>query len=357
MVGSNKILIYRLGSLGDTVVALPCFHLIARAYPDSDRILLTNAPVNATAPAAWSVLGDSGLIHNYISYSLGTRNAIDLAKLCVKIRKLGVKTVVYLTPPRGEQAIKRDEKFFRLCGAKEIVGIPRGELATWHYDPIKDRYESEASRLARCLAPIGDARVHDLASWDPLLTGKEKDRAAGALRALNGTPFLALGIASKQAIPDWGIENWKSLMPQLRRQFPNHAIVFIGAREDCKAANEVAAQWKGTFLNLSGGLTPRESAAVMQKADIFIGIDSGPMHLAASVRIPCVTIFAAHRLPGEWFPPGDGHELIYHKTACFGCELDVCGIEKKRCILSISPEEVVAAAVRAEKRACSMTNR
>src|ERR1022692_4022661 len=67
--GVRRVLIYRLGSLGDTVVALPCFHLIARTYPNAERRLLTNFPVHAKAPAAAAVLGDSGLVHGYMSYT------------------------------------------------------------------------------------------------------------------------------------------------------------------------------------------------------------------------------------------------------------------------------------------------
>ena len=45
-MSDRKVLIYRLGSLGDTVVALPSLHLIARAFPDAERRVLTNFPVS-----------------------------------------------------------------------------------------------------------------------------------------------------------------------------------------------------------------------------------------------------------------------------------------------------------------------
>jgi heptosyltransferase-3 len=350
MAKRNRILIYRLGSLGDTVVALPCFHLLARVFSDSERILLTNVPVHSKAPAVAAVLGDSGLIHKYMSYPMATRNLIELAKMCWKIRRLNIKTMVYLTPTRGEAAIRRDELFFRLCGIKKIIGIPRGDLATHHYDPLTDRYESEASRLARCLAEIGDAHPSDLPSWDLHLNEQEQARASNALKPLNGEPFLAVSIASKQDVKDWGADNWQVLIAKLRQNFPQHALVFIGSKEEHAAADTVAARWPGRSLNMSGALSPRESAAVIQRADLFVGPDSGPMHLASSVGTPCVGIFSASRLPGIWFPYGDAQEVIYHKTDCFDCGLEVCHVEKKKCILSISPDEVMAAAVRAGER-------
>jgi heptosyltransferase-3 len=356
MARQKSILIYRLGSLGDTVVALPCLHLLARVFADCERIVLTNLPVHAKAPALCSVLGKSGLIHKYMSYPIATRNLFELARVCWKVRRLNIETMVYLTPSRGELAIRRDELFFRLCGIREIIGVPRGELATHHYDPVKDRYESEASRLARCLAPIGDARPIDPASWDLLLNEQEHAIATSALQPLNSAPFLAVGIASKEDIKDWGIENWKALMPQLRRNFPDHALVLIGAKEDRAAADKVAARWVGTSLNVSGDLSPRESAAVIQRADLFLGPDSGPMHLAASVGTPCVSIFAGNNRPGIWFPFGNANEIIYHKTDSFDHSSNVCSVQKKKCILSISVEEVVAAALRAGKRKRAAAN-
>jgi ADP-heptose:LPS heptosyltransferase len=347
MAKAGKIIIYRLGSLGDTVVALPCFHLIARVFKDYERILLTNVPVHAKAPAAHLVLGESGLIDGYMSYPAGTRNVLELAKLWWRIRNLKPSAIIYLTPPRGEAVLKRDERFFRSCAVKKIIGIPFGDLSQHRYDPNLGRYEAESARLARCLAPIGDAHPGDPASWNLLLTDKEKTRAVEALLPLGKTPFLVVGMASKLQATDWGIENWKLLMPKLAREFPDHAIAFIGAKEDHRNIEEVAALWPGKSLNVSGALTPRESAAVLQLGDLYMGLDSGPMHLASSVGIPIVGIFSARNLPGVWFPFGE-HNLILHKqTECFGCGLEVCTVEKKKCLLSISAEEVVSAAKRA----------
>jgi len=347
MAKNGTIIIYRLGSLGDTVVALPCFHLIARAFKDYERILLTNIPVHAKAPAAPLVLGDSGLINGYMTYPVGTRNVLKLAKLWRRIRSLKPSAILYLTPPRGEAVCKRDEFFFRSCGVKNIIGIPYGDLAQHRYDPHRGRYEAESSRLARCLAPIGDACPGDPASWNLMLVENEKVRAAEALRPLGKIPFLVVGMASKMQATDWGIENWKALMPKLAGEFPDHAIVFIGAKEDHRNIEEVAALWPGRSLNVSGALTPRESAAVLERGDLYLGLDSGPMHLASSVGTPIVGIFSARNLPGVWFPFGERNQILHKQTECFGCALEVCTVEKKKCILAISADEVIAAARRA----------
>ena len=52
----RRVLIYRLGSLGDMAVAVPALRLVARAFPHAERRMLTNVPVHAKAPAAAAVL-------------------------------------------------------------------------------------------------------------------------------------------------------------------------------------------------------------------------------------------------------------------------------------------------------------
>ena len=106
--------------------------------------------------------------------------------------------------------------------------------------------------------------------------------------------------------------------------------------------DELCHEWVGPTLNLAGKLTPRESAAVLERARLFIGHDSGPMHLAAALGTPCVAIFSARNKPGVWFPRGDGHKIIYHQTECYGCGLTVCEKYGAKCIGSVTVEEVEA---------------
>ncbi|HEV2278815.1 MAG TPA: hypothetical protein VGS02_11595, partial [Acidobacteriaceae bacterium] len=77
----RRVLIYRLGSLGDTVVAVPALRLVERAFPDAQRFLLTNMPTHSNAPAAYAVLQGSGLIHGFIDYPWKTRHLPELLRL------------------------------------------------------------------------------------------------------------------------------------------------------------------------------------------------------------------------------------------------------------------------------------
>jgi len=120
----KRVLVYRLGSLGDTVVALPSLHLVARAFPDAERRLLTNFPADVKAPPAAAVLGGSGLVSGYFRYVVGTRSMFGLSKLWWQLRRWRPDALVYLGAARGVESARRDARFFWLCGVREMVGVP-----------------------------------------------------------------------------------------------------------------------------------------------------------------------------------------------------------------------------------------
>jgi ADP-heptose:LPS heptosyltransferase len=340
----RKVLVYRLGSLGDTVVALPCFHLIARTFPKAERLLLTNFPVHSKAPAAAAVLGDSGLVHGYMRYTVGTRRVGELVRLAWQIRRFRPDLLIYLMPVRPLKNVRRDRLFFRAAGVKQIVGLPGAEELQHRFDGASGLYESEASRLGRSLTALGDVSAGEKANWSLKLTAAERETAVLALGALAQWPLIVCGPGTKMQAKDWGQENWRSLLVRLNAEYPQYGLALIGSKEDTVVADYAAEQWTGPKVNLCGCLSPRETAAVLEHADVFLGPDSGPMHLAGSVGVPCVIAFSAAGLPGVWYPAGQQHQIVYHQTSCYGCKLETCVVEARRCLTSITVEEMAAAA-------------
>ncbi len=350
----QRVLLYRLGSLGDMLIAMPAFHLVARAYPEAERRLLTNMPVHAKAPAAAAVLGDSGLVHGYMRYEVGTRSPLALARLWWSILRWRPQILVYLAASRGVASARRDAWFFRLCGVRQQIGVPLYEAMQQNFygaasgEACVGDLEPEAARLARNIGALGDARLENAASWDLHLTPEERTRAEAVIgpEALAQRP-IAVSVGTKVQAKDWGQENWRSLLAQTAQRFPGRALLLAGAPEESAASAFAAEGWLahggGPVVNLCGQLSPRESAAAFARAELFIGHDSGPMHLAAAVGTPCVAIFAARNIPRQWFPFGAQHRVLYHRVSCWGCGLETCIEEQKRCLLSITVDEVLAA--------------
>ena len=113
----GTVLIFRLGSLGDTVVALPCFHAVARRYPNARRLVLTNMPVSVKAPSLASILEPSGLVHGFLDFKspLTFTSARALRK---EIRRLKPDLLVFMAARPKRRDFWRDLAFFRACGVR-----------------------------------------------------------------------------------------------------------------------------------------------------------------------------------------------------------------------------------------------
>jgi heptosyltransferase III len=344
---TKRVLIYRLGSLGDTLIALPAFHLIAGAFPNAERRLLTNFPVTAKAPPAAAILESTSLVQGYFRYAAGTRNPRELLALWSQLLRWRPDVLVYLGSARGVESARRDAKFFRFCGISRHIGVPVTEdMQQNRWLDSEQAFEPEAARLARNLAELGDASLDTPSSWDLHLTAAENARAKELLQPAANHPILAVSVGTKVQSKDWGRDNWRALLQRLATLYPGHALALCGAPEESDASEFAADGWRqnsgNPVINLCGLLTPRESAAAISQACIFIGHDSGPMHLAAAVQTPCAAIFAARNKPRVWFPYGRQHRILYHQTDCWGCGLETCTVEKKRCLTSITVDEVVS---------------
>jgi heptosyltransferase-3 len=342
----KRVLIYRLGSLGDTLIALPALHLVARAFPDAERRMLTNFPVNVKAPPAAAILQNTNLVHDYFRYAVGTRSPREVLALWWQLFRWRPQVLVYLGVNRGAESAQRDAHFFRLCGISRLIGVPETEdMRQNQWQETDQALEPEGARIARNIADLGDAQLDDPKSWDLHLTEAERARAKQALEATAGRPLLAVSVGTKVQSKDWGRDNWRALLARLAGLYPDYALALSGAPEESEASEFAADGWRGVsaqpVVNLCGLLSPRESAAAFAEARVFIGHDSGPMHLAAAVQTPCVAIFAARNKPRVWFPYGAQHRVVYHQTDCWGCGLETCTVERKKCLTSITVDEVV----------------
>lgn len=307
----RRILIHRPGSLGDTVVALPCLHLIRRRFPGSELRVLTNAPVARNAPPLSAVLEGSGLVDGYLEYPIELRNLTQLRGLARDIRRWRPDMLVYLARRETRLQVWRDAAFFRACGIRDIVGLALSRDLIESSRRPDGLFEREAERLARNLAALGTADLSDPASWDLGLT--EADRALPRrliADRIGAQPFIVLSIGTKQAANDWGVDNWRALTEQLCRIYP-HRLVFVGGEGDHEQSGAVMAGVADRCVNLCGALSVRESAALIGSAVLFIGNDSGPMHLAAAVGTPVVAVFSRLFPPGMWFPLGPRARMLY----------------------------------------------
>ena len=154
--------------------------------------------------------------------------------------------------------------------------------------------------------------------------------------------FVVLAPGSKMDAKRWPEEHFVAVGQQLLSHYLGLTLIIVGGAEDAQMGDRLCAAFAGRGVNLAGKLSIYGSAALMSRALVYIGNDTGTMHLAAMVGLPCVAIFSSRDYPGLWDPYGEGHVILREELECSGCMLEMCEERSKACLLAITVEQVVA---------------
>jgi ADP-heptose:LPS heptosyltransferase len=102
---------------------------------------------------------------------------------------------------------------------------------------------------------------------------------------------------------------------------------------------------KSSVMSLVGAVKLGELAGVMQACVLFVGNNSGPKHLAASLGVPCVGIHSGVVDAAEWAPLGLGAMALQRRVICGPCYLEFASDcpRAMACLTGIAPRDVLAA--------------
>ena len=341
-----KALVYRPGSLGDTLVSLPAIAAIRRQYPEHRLTLLTEGQVaGSTRVLPWTILRETGwfdAVHCYVVRPASASERFHNLSLAMRLRATGFDHVFSLAPPRTRRQLRVDAAIFR-----GVVGARRYHAArrpAWPPAPGPDLVEHEGLRLLRIVDPgaSGDA----LRSFRLTVPDTDREIGRGVLQDVGvRADQVLVGVApgSGRAFTAWPAERFAAVGSALLREFGNIVLLAIGGSSERALCERLCVAWGPRSHNLAGRLSVFGSASVLSECATFIGNDSGATHLAAMVGIPCVAIFGA-RNP-QWEPLGLHHVVIEDSPACAGCMLDDCVHEAKKCLTRIDSGRVIREAI------------
>jgi ADP-heptose:LPS heptosyltransferase len=162
------------------------------------------------------------------------------------------------------------------------------------------------------------------------------------------TNVVVVHIGAGNRFRDWGKKNIADLVGRLAAS-PRIKVILTGTPSDQKAEREIlAAAEPDRILSLVGKLNLAEVRELISRAALFVGPDSGPMHLAAATRTPVVALFGP-TLPavfGPWRPDPElsARTVILEKSMdCRPCPQRDCVTGDFRCLQTISPGDVFGA--------------
>jgi lipopolysaccharide heptosyltransferase II len=148
---------------------------------------------------------------------------------------------------------------------------------------------------------------------------------------------LAPGASAGRALKLWTDEGFAAVADHFAAQ-PGTAVAFAGG----ESLSGIVSRVSHPVLDFSGATTLPELAALLDRADLLISVDSGPLHMAAAMATPVVGIYGPTD-PALTGPMGIGHRVVRFGVPCSPCHLKECSIGRI-CMQDLPPSAVIQAA-------------
>lgn len=196
--------------------------------------------------------------------------------------------------------------------------------------------QRQGARSARTVLgrSSGSGRLDHFAPPEPFAPG------AGWLN--EAAPLLAVHLGAGTRAKRWPARHWAELVARFLDD--GWRVVVVGGTDDADAAR---ALWPHRNLrDWTGRLRVTETAALLERADLFLGSDSGPAHLAACAGVPSVILFSGTNRVAQWRPWSRRSLVLRHVVPCQPCHQKVCPLADHPCMAGLLPEHVHRAAWR-----------
>ncbi|MBE0613565.1 MAG: glycosyltransferase family 9 protein [Burkholderiales bacterium] len=148
-------------------------------------------------------------------------------------------------------------------------------------------------------------------------------------------PLLGLQVASfpTKAYRDWPVPHFAALCERILSAHPQAHFLLLGGKEEAAKIRELERQLNNHATVVAGKLSLRQTAALMQQLDLYVGVDTGPTHLAGAVGVPMVALYHCYS-PGRLLAPleRDNLQVVEHPALDAGGTLqsDMADISVER---------------------------
>jgi len=329
-------LVIRTGHLGDTVAAVPALRLIRAWAPSARLTLLCDQPMGGQTPAR-SVLESMGVADDIATYCTRPRWRAAFS-IWRTVRRLKPDLAIVLGQVRAtKQATARFVWALRLMGIADVrVSNPiTAAGGTW---------PGEAERLCSGLRAEGIAGATPPFAIPPMWHARQA--ATQRLRDLGigeGTPYLVFCGGGKAPTQRWPLARYAEVLRAISadRRLP---VILVGSATEM-AHYRAAFGGKLPGIHYLDGLSLPELFELLRGALAYLGNDTGPMHVAASVGCPVIAVMSARNAPGQWYPEVQPRLVFRKAVTCQNCFLQDCIVERHRCMTDISVAEVTSGAL------------
>lgn len=323
-----RILAIRFGSIGNALVSIPAIRAIRKELPQAFLVLLCD-------PRTYELWKGCPFLDQVIVYDQKNQHKAGpgYLKMIANLRRLKFTHSVHF------RRFIRSELIGFLSGAKLRIGFDPGEFSLL---TKKIPYREDENVILQNLSLVKELGIKAedsmLEYWSP-----EPSERVKALLGGTAQPVAVIHpFAKSEKERRW--QGFVELAERMQKDF-GARVILIGQRED-RAIFQQECQGKQAEFLTAFELTLPELASLLKGARLFIGTDSGPLHLAVAVGTPSIAIYGprkgldAHLK--KWMPLSKNFLPVLAPKYCEQCSRHPCSKEEMlKCFSEISVEDVL----------------
>ncbi len=330
-----KVLIIKLSSLGDIILSTAALRAIREKFSRENFKISFLIQEESKDILLRSPYIDELLVCDLKNKDKGLRGLWGIGR---QLRKKNFDIAIDLQNSRASHILS----YFSGCVNR--YGYDNKKFAWMLNHRIKDEKPpiDPVTHQFRVLKMLGiDLLDNSLELWPSLEDAKHVDELLNAQWLSVAQKIVGINISASKR---WGTKLWpRQYLIRLCVELGlrDIRVIVTGTEQDITFANMLMNQLKDTkIINACGKTSVNELAVLIKKCDVFISADSSPLHISSAVGTPFIALFGPtdqrrHLLPGK------NYIVINKGLDCSPCYKTKC--RTKRCMVEITPEEVLAA--------------
>jgi heptosyltransferase-2/heptosyltransferase-3 len=347
---TGRILVIRPDHLGDLLFLGPAMRWLRARLPDAQIALAIGPWGNPALPGLAGTYDDLIEIP-FPAFERGQRaGAVErwqlLHRWAGQLKAGRYDAAIIARPDHWWGAM-----LARFAGIPLRLGYDTPETAPWLTRALPLTTEHAAASNLRLVAALTD----DVLQPDPVrhplrfdLSARDLGEADQLLLDIFGVedvhPLAVVHPGSGAAVKLWEPEKWQAVIRWLTDA--GVRVLVTGGPDETDLTRAVANVPDGNVIDLGGQTSFVQLAALLHRADLALGPDSGPLHLAVAAGAPTVHLYgpADPALFGPWGDPAR-HIVVMSEWSCAPCgKFDWPDLPAHRCVRDIPVESVLAAA-------------
>jgi heptosyltransferase-2 len=359
---NSNFLIIRLDAIGDMILFSPFVRELRRQQPNA-KITLIISPVVKNlykdCPYVDEILyfdGRKKIKPQIITSTLralmwGTKNLSRNIFDTVMLPRQGTDTegaLMLAITSRAKKIISFSEK---QTLEKAVCNKRYDKFFTTKIKTNSVTHEVEANLNFLRQAGFGNINSDELEIWfsEDMREKTRVDDICGKKKIIDEDLLIAIGFSATQRHRCWPTKNFKELFKLIEKNYPNAKIILIGGPGDEDQAIKLR-EYANNITSLVGELSLKETALILKKCTIYIGNDSGPMHIAAAVKTPVIEISyfpkngdKGHGNSPVRFGPWQNKSIILQPEKALPPCIEKCLSNNAHCITQITEQQVFTA--------------